>query len=214
MSNKDAYSIKLISKKEAEPLLSAYHYLSNISRGFKSGFNVGLTKNERVVGVCIFTGLPVPEILKGCFGLDRTEQKGFWELSRLVLHPNEQAQEHNLSSWFVSRAVKLLKRSEYVRAVLSYADEDFHSGTIYAASNFKYYGLTALKKDFWIRQTNGEYRKHSRGPIKGLEGEWRPRTRKLRFLLIFDRKLDCLWEEEAWVNQSKSIQRKAKYESN
>jgi hypothetical protein len=197
---KDSYSILEINKSACEPLLKSYHYLSEISRGFKSGVNVGLFFEGEIVGVCIFTGWPVPELLTGCFGLGRKDQSGFWELSRLVLSPEHQTKEHNLASWFVSKSIKYLKSKGQVRAILSYADEDFHSGTVYAASNFKYYGMTTPKSDFWIRQWDGSYKKHSRGKVKGLDGEWRPRSKKHRFLLIFDRKLSCKWSEVKWVN--------------
>lgn len=195
------YSVRLVSKASCVPLLQNYHYLSDISKGFKSGFNVGLHHRDHLVGVCIFTGWPVPELLKGCFGLPRTEQQGFWELSRLVLHPKFQKEEHNLASWFVSRSVKLLRASHEVRSILSYADKGYHQGTVYAASNFKYYGLSAPKKDFWIKQPDGSFKKHSRGPVKQLEGEWRTRTRKHRFLLTYDKSLSCKWQEEKWKKE-------------
>lgn len=90
----DFYNDK-ISKKQAEDILLEYHYLKDISKGFKSGYNYGLFhKNEfsplnigGLQGVCIFTGLPVPEIAKGAFGLERNEQQGLFELSRLCIHP-------------------------------------------------------------------------------------------------------------------------------
>lgn len=203
---KDSYSVQIVSKTSCVPLLQKHHYLTNLSKGFKSGFNVGLYYKDRLVGVCIFTGWPVPELLKGCFGLPRTEQEGFWELSRLVLDPSVQEHEHNLASWFVSRAVKLLRASQTVRSILSYADQDFHQGTVYAASNFKYYGLSAPKNDFWVKQCDGTYVKHSRGPVKMLEGEWRPRTQKHRFLLTYDKTLLCKWKEIKWKPQTKGLE--------
>ena len=135
---KSEYSIYQISKSAAKTLLEKYHYLKDHSRGFKSGHNFGLFKNHTtnhtfeatLVGVCIYTGFPVPELVQGMFGLDRTDQKGFFELSRLCLDPVVQAEEHNLASWFVSRTVKSLRKQEKVRAVLSYADEQFHTGII------------------------------------------------------------------------------------
>ena len=196
--SKQNYTVDLITKANCVPLLQNYHYLSNISKGFKSGFNVGLHYQNVLVGVCIFTGWPVPELVKGCYGLPRTDQEGFFELSRLVLHPDHQSSEHNLATWFVSRSIRKLKKSLNVRSILSYADEDFHNGTVYAASNFKYYGLTAAKSDFWIKQCDGSFKKHSRGKVKGLDGEWRPRTRKHRFLITYDKKLNWLWHEQKW----------------
>jgi hypothetical protein len=192
---KDDYSIKLVSKQDSASILLKYHYLKDISKGFKSGINVGLFKHDRLVGVCIFTGFPVPELSKGMLGLSRDDQEGLFELSRLCLIPEEQAAEHNLASWFVSRAIKFLKQIKPVRVILSYADSEFHGGTVYKACNFKYYGLSSPKKDFWILQPDGSYKKHSRGSVKNLQGEWRDRSRKHRYVIVVDKKVKVLWKE-------------------
>lgn len=197
---KSQYSIKLITKAEAWVILEPYHYLSKISKGFKSKFNVGLFKSETCVGVCIFTGFPVPELSKGMLGLHRTDQEGLFELSRLCVVPEVQADEYNITSWFVARAIRLLKRSTNVRCILSYADDDFHQGTIYAATNFTYYGLSAPKKDFWIKTDDG-YVKHSRGKTKGIEGEWRNRSQKHRFAIVFDKSLTVQWTPQKWCSK-------------
>lgn len=186
------YFIKLIKKDEAKLLLDKFHYLSKQGCGFRSGFNYGLFIGDKLIGVAIFHTLSVPETAKGCFGLNRNEQEGIYELGRLALDPNEY--EKNLTSWFLSRAIKMLRKETKVRAILSYADSEFHNGYIYQATNFKYYGLTAPKKDFWILQEDGSYKKHQRGKVKGLEGEWRERSRKHRYLLIYDKDLKCKWE--------------------
>ena len=194
---KSDFYIDKISKKQAEELLLEYHYLKDISKSFKSGYNYGLFKNNDFsplniggpVGVCIFTGLPVPEIAKGAFGLQRTEQQGLFELSRLCIHPETQQEEYNITSWFVSRCIKRLRKETDVRAIISYADSDFHDGTIYRACNFKYCGLTDAKKDFYYADGT----KHSRGKVKGAEGEWKERSRKHRYVMIFDKTLELCW---------------------
>jgi hypothetical protein len=127
------------------------------------------------------------------FGLDRDDQHGLYELSRLVLHPENQEKEHNLAGWFVARCIKDLRKATNVRAILSYADNDFHSGTVYRALGFKYFGLSERKKDFWILQSDGSYQKHNRGSVRHLEGEWRDRTQKHRFLKVFDKTLNAKW---------------------
>lgn len=190
--------IKKISKEEASTILTPFHYLTNISKGFKSGINFGCFKNEKLVGVAIFTGFPVPELAKGMLGLDRNDQSGLFELSRLCIEPDIQEREHNLASWFLSRSIKLLKKDTTVRVILSYADTAFHDGVVYAACNFKYYGLTSPKKDFFIRNVDGSYTKHSRGTVKGVIGEWRDRTRKHRFVMLFDQSLSIKWIEQKW----------------
>jgi hypothetical protein len=194
--SKEDFVIRRVSKDQASSLLNVFHYLKDFSKGFKSGYNYGLFLNDKLVGVCIFTGFPVPELAKGMLGLDRHNQEGLFELSRLCLEPTIQTTEHNLASWFVSRSLRKLRKQTLVRVVLSYADADFHQGIVYSACNFKYYGLTETKKDFWIEQQDGTFVKHSRGKVKGLKGEWRDRSRKHRYVMVFDKRLKVLWEQK------------------
>ena len=191
---KSEYDIRIITKSIAEPLLTKYHYLSNISKSFKSGVNYGLFKGEKLVGVCIFTGFPVPELYVGMLNLPRNTKGGFYELSRLCLAPIEQNSEHNLASWFVARCIKKLRTTYDVRVILSYADSDFHEGIVYKALGFKYYGKSTQKKDFFKLKDDDTYEKVSRGSIKGLDGEWRKRTQKHRYVKIYDKTLNIKWE--------------------
>jgi hypothetical protein len=192
---KSDFSIKKIKKSLCAEILLKYHYLKDISKGFKSGYNYGLFNKNQCVGVVIFTGFPVPELAKGMLGLERNNQEGLFELSRLCLVPEVQQQEHNLASWFVSKAIKLLRKETKVKVILSYADSDFHQGIVYKACNFDYYGLSALKKDFWIKQNDGSFIKHSRGSVKDIDGEWRKRTQKHRFAIVYDKSLKVLWDK-------------------
>jgi len=200
---KSDYHIDRVTKSDAADLLLRFHYLKDISKTFKSGYNYGLYKNNEfcplniggIQGVCIFTGLPVPEIAKGAFGLERNEQQGLFELSRLCIHPNTQQEEYNITSWFVSRAIKRLRNETEVRAIISYADSDHHGGTIYRACNFRYCGLSDPKKDFYFDDGS----KHSRGKIGDAEGEWRDRSRKHRYVMTFDKSLNLLWTDKSSV---------------
>lgn len=191
---KSEYHVQLAKKQYVKPLLEKHHYLSKIQRGFKSGFNYALYHNGDIVGVCIFTGIPVKELLKGMLGGDFNDsQEGLFELSRLVLDPDVQEREHNMAGWFASKAIKLLRKETDVRLILSYADEGYHQGTVYKALGFDYYGLSAPKKDFWFELEDGTFLKHSRGTVKGKKGEWRPRNRKHRFLKVFDKSITIKW---------------------
>ena len=201
---KQDYFIDRVGKKEIKELLYTYHYLKDESKDFKSGYNYSLYRKSFTdvlniggsVGCCIFSGLPVPEIAVGAFGLERNQQEGIYELSRLCIHPEVQKEEYNITSWFVSRCIRRFRKETKVRAILSYADSNHHSGIIYRATNFKYYGLSEPKKDFYYADGT----KHSRGRTKGIEGEWRERSRKHRYLLIFDKELkkSLTWKEEKW----------------
>jgi hypothetical protein len=203
---KTDYFIDRVGKEEIKNLLYTYHYLKDESKDFKSGYNYGLFSSSSTdilhvggcLACCVFTKIPVPEIAVGAFGLERHEQEGLYELSRLCVHPDLQKTEYNITSWFVSRCIKRFRKDARVRCILSYADSNHHSGVIYRACNFSYYGLTDSKKDFYYADGT----KHSRGSVKGLEGEWRDRSRKHRYLMVFDKNLKkrLTWKEEKWYN--------------
>ena len=198
---KSDFYIDKVSKDEIKDLLYTHHYLKDESKDFKSGYNYGLFKYTEwecplriggCLGTCVFTGLPVPEIAVGAFGLERHEQQGLFELSRLCIDPSTQSCEYNITSWFVSRAIRKLRKDTEVKAIISYADSNHHTGTIYRACNFKYAGLTDAKKDFYYSDGT----KHSRGRVKGSEGEWKERSRKHRYVMIFDKSLKLAWKED------------------
>jgi hypothetical protein len=206
---KEDFYIDNVKKCEVRDLLNTFHYLKDESKDFKvSPYSYGLYRNSvtdvlHIGGpraVCIFTGFPVPEIAVGAFGLQRHEQEGLYELSRLCVHPDVQREEYNITSWFVSRCIKRFRKDAEVKAILSYADSSRHNGIIYRATNFKYYGRSDPKKDFYYADGT----KHSRGSVKGMEGEWRDRSRKHRYLMIFDKELEksLKWKEEKWINKS------------
>jgi len=190
------YIIKRIKKEECNPLLKYNHYLHKEKSGFRCGFNYGAFDGDKLISLCIFHSPSVPETVKGCFGLSPKNQTGILELGRLCVVPT--IHEKNFLSWFVSSCIRHLKKDTDVRAILSYADSSLHTGYIYQATNFGYYGLTSKKKDFWFDLGDGEFKKHQRGPVKGKAGEWRPRTRKHRYLIIVDKTLKCNWSKESY----------------
>lgn len=200
---KSEFYIDRVDKDSCKDLLYNYHYLKDQSKDFKSGYNYGLFKRSewecplRIGGclaVCIFTGFPVPELGVSAFGLSRDDQEGLFELSRLCIRPDIQKEEYNITSWFVSKCIRRFRKDANVRAILSYADSAHHTGTIYRACNFNYFGLTDQKKDFYYSDGT----KHSRGSVKGLDGEWRDRSRKHRYMLVFDKTLDIKWNPQEW----------------
>lgn len=200
---KSQFYIDRVDKDSCKDLLYNYHYLKDESKDFKSGYNYGLFKRSewecplRIGGclaACIFTGFPVPELGVSAFGLSRDDQEGLFELSRLCIRPDIQKEEYNITSWFVSKCIRRFRKDANVRAILSYADSAHHTGTIYRACNFNYFGLTDQKKDFYYSDGT----KHSRGSVKGLDGEWRDRSRKHRFMLVFDKTLEIKWNPQKW----------------
>ena len=66
--------------------------------------------------------------LKAPSDLERNQQEGLFELSRLCVDPELQKEEYNITSWFVSRCIKRFRKDANVRAILSYADSAHHTG--------------------------------------------------------------------------------------
>ena len=183
--------LQVITEKMAKSFLSKYHYLGK--KPFRQSFIYGLIKPEMgfgedpLLGVCVFHMVSAPETCVGAFGLNRDEQGGIWELGRLAMHPSLNGGNH--TSWFVSRAIKQLCKDTNVRAIISYADSSAgHVGSIYRACNSLYCGTSEPKNDFYVKGKIQE-----RGKTKGVEGEWKPRPIKHRYVWIFDQKLNLKW---------------------
>ena len=191
--------VQPIIRSEVRELLYKYHYLGG--RGFRMEYAYGLFIKDILVGAIVFHGLSVPETAVGMLGLQRDEQSGIYEIGRLVLIPA--CNGSNAGSHLIAEGIRQLRQETTVKAILTYADDDLHHGAVYQASSFKYYGLTAPKKDFWILQSDGSYKKHNRGKMKGLEGEWRPRSRKHRYLRIYWRilKKKIRWVEQPYIKR-------------
>jgi len=184
LSLKDTCDIEKIHKKQAKEIIAKYHYLG--SKGFRSSASYGLF-NGRLIGACVFHGVSAPETVVGAFGLDRKDQDGIWELGRLVIDKDYNGK--NYTSYLVGNSIKQLRKEYPVRAIISYADSSLHNGGIYRATNFVYCGLTAPKKDFYVAGKIQE-----RGKTKGVDGVWKPRPRKHRYVLIYDKQLHLKWE--------------------
>ena len=200
MINKEEYEIQKITKGVCEEFLNKHHYLSKQGCGFRSGHNYGLFKDGVLVAVVIFHTISAWQTVKGCFGLQDKEQAGFYEIGRFAIDPEHN--EQNLGSWFLSRAIKRLRKETNVRAIITYADSEYHIGVLYQSIGFRYYGLTAPKSDYWIEQADGSYKKQSRGKTKGVKGEWRARSRKHRYLRVYDPTLTVHWIEQPFPQRT------------
>lgn len=199
MKFEEEYEVGRISHQLANDFLKRHHYLAQQGNGFLGKVQYGLfRKNGEFAGVVVFAGISVIETLIGAFeGFERfSNQDGFWELTRLAMDDN--TKQRNLTSWFLSRCIKRLRKEENVRAIISYADSKYHHGYIYQATNFKYYGLAPQKSDFFETLSGGATRQVWRGSVKGLKGEWIVRSRKHRYMLVYDKTLKIKWKEEAY----------------
>lgn len=88
--------------------------------------------------------------------------------------------------------INKIEKTKQIKAVITLADDSRHVGSIYQVCNFKYYGLTDKKTDFFTE----DGRVNPRGQTKDIQGVWLPRNRKHRYAYILDKNLICLLKEE------------------
>lgn len=191
---KEIFYIAEISKAQAYEFVKRYHYLGDAKFFCVQSFGLFYKKTDELVG-CAAYSLPQGNVaLKGWFGLEN-QTKNIYELSRLCLLPTLNGT--NATSFLLGGSVKRLKKQGFVRAVITLADSNRHVGSIYQVCNFKYYGLTDAKCDFF--RFDGKV--NPRGKTKGVRGVWIPRTRKHRYCYLLDDKLEVLYEEEPFLPQ-------------
>lgn len=151
----------------------AWHYLGD--QGFVSQINFGAYWEGKLEGAITY-GPPNATDLAGYW--DRHAQGDWWEIKRLVMSP---LCPKNSESRFIAITTKLLRKLATVKGIVTYADDgQGHQGTIYKASGFTALGMTAPKKDFWV-----DGKVQQRGKTKGVDGEWRDRSRKWLFIKDF-----------------------------
>ena len=196
MSIKENFLVVEINKRQAKELITKYHYLGG--KGFRFGKAYGLLNKikDELVGCAVYHSPSAPETVVGSFGLKREEQSGIWELGRFVL--SREYNGGNYGSFLIGQSIKRLRKETDCKALITYADNSLHYGALYQATNFTYCGLTAKKKDFWIKTESG-FKKKERGKTKGVEGEWRDRPQKHRYVMVFSENLTLKWKKEKYT---------------
>lgn len=184
---KDIFRIDRIDNAEAYNFVRQYHYLGDAQ--FFAMYAYGLVEREshQLVGVATYSIPQGTVSLQSWFGLN-TDTKDIVELSRLCMLP--ELNGTNATSFLLGNSIKLLKQ-EKVRAVITLATQNRHVGSIYQVCNFKYYGLSDQKTDFY----RADGKKNPRGETKDSHGVWITRPRKHRYAYIIDDTLHCLLPE-------------------
>jgi hypothetical protein len=183
---KEIFTIKEVEKTTAFNFISKFHYLKESK--FFAKYCYGLFVNDTLVGCSTFSNPQGIVAMKSWFGLENDNQDVL-ELSRLCMLPILNGS--NATSYLLGNSITKLKTKQ-VKAVITLADDSRHVGSIYQVCNFKYYGLTDKKTDFFT----ADGRVNPRGQTKDIQGVWLPRNRKHRYAYIIDKKLICLLNEE------------------
>jgi hypothetical protein len=196
------FTIKLIDKKIAYDFVKTYHYLGEAKFFAKFSFGLYHKESNELMGVTTFTNPQGNVALKGWFGLENSDQT-VMELSRLCVLPDLNGT--NATSYLLGNSIRLLKK-EGVRAVITLADDSRHNGSIYQVCNFRYYGLTDKKSDFFHLNEKNEWKVNPRGPTKDKMGVWINRTQKHRYAYIIDETLKCLYEQQSYPKKTDTKQ--------
>ena len=144
--------VRRITKKEATPIIKGYHYSKNIPAGKNIYF--GYYVNDIILYAVAIYGIGVnnngPAFLARTMKKEVTVQNSL-ELKRLArIEPKISVAP---LTKFLAICHRLLKKEGY-KYVVSYSDPDFNpAGGIYAASNFKFIGMTSPESD--ILNTEG-----------------------------------------------------------
>jgi len=191
------YEVRAAVKDDYEWMLLLCHYarrLPSISHAY------GLFDGEMAIGIITF-GTPASRHLQ--ISACRTRPSCVLELNRLFVVDHA---AHNTESWFLSRALKLLKAS----IVVSYADTlEGHDGCVYRASNFKYAGWTDMDR----KSARFDYvvpGRHSRSAYRGGVSHHVSRVQrspKIKYWTITGNRKEqhelqkiCTWPSISWVD--------------
>ena len=148
--------IKSVSKEEAKRMIVENHYSHKWNEGGFGKHNFGVFRVEepdKCLGVAVYGYMKNP----GAKIFKHPNPKAWMcELNRMWI---DDTLGHNAESVLIAASIKLLRKSDpNIVAVQSFADGRLGCGTIYKASNFKYYGLHYTK--FLRNKRTGEVIHH------------------------------------------------------
>lgn len=183
---KTLFKLSEIDKVTAYNFIKQYHYLADAK--FFAKFAFGLFIDGELVGCATYSNPQGIVAMKSWFNLPNDNQDVV-ELSRLCMLPSLNGT--NATSYLLGNSMTMLK-PKGVKAIITLADDSRHVGSIYQICNFKYYGLTDKKTDFYA----ADGRVNPRGATKDVHGVWLPRTQKHRYCYLLDKNFPILLKEQ------------------
>jgi hypothetical protein len=168
------YFVKKRERKDIKDFIEKNHYSGSIN-GCISDYCYSLHNPDgKMVGAMFFGRMA----MKNQYKRFSENEKDVIELRRLCCIDDT---PKNAESFFISRALKLLKKNWDGKVVVSYSDLEYgHEGIIYKASNFKQLETKAGAK---VVIYNGK-RYHDRALRVKYKGELKPFSKKLKEALL------------------------------
>lgn len=208
--NLGTLTIKEVEYNIAKDIIVKNHYSKKWNTSFGK-INIGIFKNDKLLGVAVFGNLMNPNSHNKITDLGRSS---VIELNRLWI---DDELGHNAETILLGASFKIIKHSyPHIKFVQSFADGRLGCGTIYKASNFKYYGYS--KSLFFEDIETGEVfhkvplenTKRPQGFLvknkKYLENKLKPfYVKTYRYIYPLDRKENCKLEEQEYPKYEKGI---------
>lgn len=136
MGKVNTYKVELCERNEIRDFIETWHYSKNIN-GLISDYCFKLLDGETIIGGMIYGRIAMAGVWKK-YAKNESE---LTELRRLCCIDDT---PKNTESYFIGHTLRWLKKNTDIKRVISYADTTYnHEGTIYKASNFKHFGMTA-----------------------------------------------------------------------
>ena len=136
------YMVEPIQFSAAKPFVEKWHYSSSV-RGLHIEHCFNLTSPDgsfglpRMIGAMIYGKPAMPDVSKK-YCEDNPDI--VLELNRLCCIDDTPT---NTESYFIGKTLRWLRRNTEIEVIISYADlEQGHTGVIYKATNFHYFGQT------------------------------------------------------------------------
>jgi len=166
------YEVRPVQLPEVRAYIEALHYSKSVN-GLKISQCYGLyTADGSLIGAAIFGQLSTTAWKRYA-----DDEASVVELRRMVVADNC---PRNTNTWFMSRALKHLKRAHNYKICVSYADPAHgHIGIVYQAANWVYAGTTAV--DVVLETPEGK-RYHSRAMRTKYNGRLKPFAERLQEL--------------------------------
>tara|TARA_R110002020_G_scaffold282188_6_gene497885 strand:- start:11815 stop:12708 length:894 start_codon:yes stop_codon:yes gene_type:complete len=195
-----------VDKKTTKKMIEENHY-SKSWYHMMGKINVGVFKNDRLLGVASYGSMKVAKSFRSiCKDIQQHE---IVELNRLWI---DDELKKNAESLLISKSIKLIKQYyPEIRIIQSFADGRLGCGTIYQASNFKYYGYH--ETEFFEDKESGRcfhemvFHTSSRPLVitrnlEMLHNRFRKfKTRTYRYLYLIDKKLEIVHNEQEYVKE-------------
>lgn len=202
---------KEIDKPVAKEMIVKNNYSHKWGTPF-GVINIGVFRDNKLLGVAVFGHMMNPNSYKSIADIEKNE---IIELNRLWISDEL---GHNAETITLGACWKILKKDyPHIKLVQSFADGRLGCGTIYKASNFKYYGnsTTLFYENIETKEIKhnalfndgrhiGSMLKHNK---ELLDGKLRPfKVKTYRYIYILDKRVDVKLKEKPYPTYSKGME--------